>query len=189
MTKPNLLYFLSALIFSLILASDALAGNGGQGRRHLSIGVADVGGVMERAKVSKSVRDQISDARQKWQTHYDELRTTLREEATTIEKNRDVLGEDKYLSEVKKWDEKLEEANRDFRSQQEQLEQLVRTKADEIDQVLGKVVAKIARQKEIDLVLNSSLVLTSQPRMNITEEILKEFDKTLSEVKLNLPTP
>ncbi len=188
MTKPRTSSFLSVLIFSLGLV--ICGGTAAAEQLPPSvIAVVDLVKVMEEAKVTKGLRERIDKTRKKWLDHFDKKRSSLRKKQEEIREKREILGEEAYSEEVRQWEETAAAENKELKTKQEEIEAVISEAAGEVDKALAGILLTLARANGANLVLDKNSVVTSEPNLEITDQVMKELDKTLPTIDIKLPEP
>lgn len=194
MTKLKTLYFLSALAFSTVAATVAatVAGTVAVAAEPLppsTVATVNLSQIMQDAKATSQLRGKIDKSRKKWVGHFDKRRTWFQKQQEEIREKREVMGEEAYNREVEKWERRAADENKKLREKQTEIEGIVAAAAEKVDKVLAAVVLKVARDHGANLVLDKSYIITAEPKLEITEMVMKELDKTLPEIDINLPEP
>ena len=154
-----------------------------------TVATVNLSKIMQEAKVTAQLRAKIDRSRKKWGTHFDEKRATFQKQREEIKEKREIMGEEAYASEVEKWEKLAAAENGKLRAKQDEIEKIISEAADKVDRALADIVLRVARDHGANLVLDKSYVVTSQPKLEITDKVMEELDKALPKIEISLPEP
>ena len=174
-----------------VLTAVLLAGVSPAGAQNssLSVAVMDVQSILRASKASESIRPQIGELRSNYQAAVREREDELRKASQDLQRQRAVLSANAFAKKRREYETKARAAQTEFQTLKRQLDGAYNIAMGKVQKSMLSVAAKIAGERELDLVLPKSLIILSAKELDITEEVLKRVDKALPSVKVTMPEP
>lgn len=164
------------LAMAVFMASPAMA--------ETKIGVLNFQSLMSDSKAAKSIQKQLEDKRKAFQDEFSKHeRELVEKEKELVDKRADMTAED-FAKSRQEFEADVIETRKLVQKRQRSLEVAAQKAVGELRMEVTAIVAKIAEDKEFDLVLSRQNVVLAQEDMDLTKEVLKALDKELKEVKL-----
>ena len=154
-----------------------------------TIAVLDVNHILKESRASKSVRPQVAKLRKSFQAEVKRQEGVLRKADQELKRKRSVLAPEAYAKRRRDFEEHAKRAQRDVRERRKLLEQALGAARAQLRKTMFQVVAKLAKEKKLNLVLPRRSVVLSVKQLDITAETLKRLDKKLPTIKVRLPKP
>lgn len=153
-------------------------------------GVIDMIKITEKAKVMKSLNGQKDKALKNIQTTVDSKRKDFEEREAELKTKSLMLSEDakrEFMSEVANFQRDVMEYDKLTETkvnevQKAYMEALAKIQRDYLD----NVVKKIGKEKGLDLVFNSQAAFVINKDLDITDSVISELDKQISEIELKV---
>ena len=174
-----------------VLTAVLLAGVSPAGAQNssLSVAVMDVQSILRASKASESIRPQIGKLRSNYQAAVREREDELRKASQDLQRQRAVLSANAFAKKRREYETKARAAQTEFQTLKRQLDGAYNIAMGKVQKSMLSVAAKIAGERELDLVLPKSLIILSAKELDITEEVLERVDKALPSVKVTMPEP
>lgn len=153
----------------------------------LAIAVVDVQGIMRSAKASKVVQDQIEKRREAYQAQVSSEEKRLRQAEQDLSQQRAVLAPDAYQQKAREFQSQVAEVQRRVQMRKRELDETFAAAMNELRGALVSVVAEIAEQRGIKLVLFKSQIVIAEKSLDVSEETLQRLNERLPTVKIDLP--
>lgn len=153
----------------------------------LPIAVVDVQGIMRVAKASKAVQEQIEKRREAYQAQVSSEEKRLRQAEQDLSQQRAVLAPDAYQQKVREFQTQVAEVQRRVQMRKRELDETFASAMNELRGALVSVVAEIAEQRGIKLVLFKSQIVIAEKSLDVSEETLQRLNERLPSVKIDLP--
>ena len=154
-----------------------------------SIGIVDVQKILRDSQASKSLRPQIEKRRKDYQTSVRKRETELRKASQELQRQRAILSPQAFVKRRNAYEEKARKAQIDFQQRKRRLDNAYGAAMRVIQKSMVVAAAKIAEERNFDIVLPKSLVLLADQKLDITGEVLRRIDKTLPSVVLEPAKP
>ena len=182
--------FLAVGLAIAILAASVPVAVTAQEKRPV-IGIVDVQLILRNSKAAKSVRPQIEKLRKSYQASVREREAELRKASQELQRQRAILSPQAFAQRRSAYEDQARKAQVDFQSRKRQLDNAYSTAMRTVHRSMVVAAAKIAEQRNFDIVLPKSLVLLADQKLDITDEVLRQVDETLPSVKVSVtkPTP
>lgn len=153
----------------------------------LPIAVVDVQGIMRAAKAAKAVHDQIEERRGAYQDEVTAEEKRLRLAEQDLAQQRAVLAPDAYQQKVRDFQSQVSEVQRQVQMRKRELDESFAKAMNEVRKSLVSVVAEIAEQRGIKLVLFKSQIVIAEKALDVSDETLQRLNERLPTVKVDLP--
>ncbi len=148
------------------------------------VAIVDYQRILRDARAAKSIREQIEERRKKYQQEIREQEKALLERERELSRQRSVLSPEAFQKRRRAFEQ---EASRVQRLVQERRRELDAASAEayaRIRNVIIEIVGGLARDRGFNLVLPSSAVLLFSPKLDLTEDVLRELDRRLPAVEV-----
>ncbi|MCV6599064.1 MAG: OmpH family outer membrane protein [Alphaproteobacteria bacterium] len=166
------------LILAFILSTNAKAEN-------TKIGVVDFGLIMNSANVTKAINAQIDAKKNEFLTKDKEAQKIIVKKQQSLVEKKAILPKEVFESEREALEKEIKFAQEKSKENREILNNGIKKSRVFLDGAIRKYIAKIAKDKNIDLVLPKEQVVISSKNLSITKEVLDLVNKDLKEVKIN----
>ena len=151
-----------------------------------SIGVVDVQMILRNSKASKSVRPQVEKLRKDYQDSVREREAELRKASQELQRQRAILSPQAFAKRRGAYEERARKAQVDFQNRKRRLDDAYSTAMRAVHRSMVIAAAKIAEEREFDVVLPKSLVLLADQKLDITTEVLRRVDETLPSIEVSV---
>ena len=154
-----------------------------------SIGIVDVQKILRDSQASRSLHPQIEKLRKNYQTSVRKRETELRKASQELQRQRAILSSQAFAKRRNDYEEKARKAQVDFQQRKRRIDNAYGAAMRVIQKSMVVAAAKIAEERNFDIVLPKSLVLLADQKLDITGEVLRRIDKSLPSVKLESAKP
>jgi Skp family chaperone for outer membrane proteins len=183
-----LLFGLLAGVVTAVMPSPVAAQlDAALGSDDFPITVVDVQGVMRASQAARMIHDLIEARR----TAYHEAATAderrLRQVEQDLAQQRAALAPEAYQQQVREFQAQVVEVQRQVQLRKRALDEAFTAAMSDVRQALVSVVAEIAEERRIKLVLFKSQIVIAEKALDISDETLKRLDERLPSVAVNLP--
>ena len=166
-------------LFNLLLISLLLIGSEVAAADKVMIAIMDASAVINGTNAAKQAREILKTETTKAQAKIDSMETTLIGQQKELQAKKSILSSDKYADE----EDKLRKEFRDFRAKAQEIQEELDKKnlklRKEITDTIKKVVDKMAKERDYQIVLAKNMVLYSADYIDISDEVLKRVNKEL----------
>ena len=182
--RSAILLGIAAAVLSIGASSFATAQD-----RPPSIGIVDVQKILRDSQASRSLRPQIEELRKNYQTSVRKRETELRKASQELQRQRAILSSQAFAKRRNDYEEKARKAQVDFQQRKRRIDNAYGAAMRVIQKSMVVAAAKIAEERNFDIVLPKSLVLLADQKLDITGEVLRRIDESLPSVKLETAKP
>ena len=182
--RSAILLGIAAAVLSIGASSLATAQD-----RPPSIGIVDVQKILRDSQASRSLRPQIEKLRQNYQTSVRKRETELRKASQELQRQRAILSSQAFAKRRNDYEEMARKAQVDFQQRKRRIDNAYGAAMRVIQKSMVVAAAKIAEERNFDIVLPKSLVLLADQKLDITGEVLRRIDESLPSVKLETAKP
>lgn len=168
--------FLSVLILTIGFAAPGWAAD--------KLGVVDVQMLMGQSKAGKSIETQVNKQRETFKAEFEKLEKELMDLQKGLEKV-DQASED-FAKKRGDLEKRMMEANRLVQQRRQSLDRAAAQAVMQLETEIVKAVGEIAKVDGYTLVVRSQAVVVAGTELDITDRVLKELDKKVSDIKLSM---
>ena len=154
-----------------------------------SIGIVDVQKVLRESQAAKSLRPQIEELRRDYQNSVRKREAELRKASQELQRQRAILSPQAFAKRRNAYEEKARKAQIDFQQRKRRLDTAYSGAMRVIQKSMVVAAAKVAEERNFDIVLPKSLVMLADQKLDITGEVLRRIDKSLPSVELTPTKP
>lgn len=169
------LFLLALTFFSVSLATPASAQLQG-------VGVVNIQKIMKDSKAAVSVRQQLQTKQKQFQSELDTKEKALQKEDQELAKQRANLSQEAFNQKVEVFRKKALTARQEIQNKRAQLDKGFSGALGQIQNNTVQVIAQVAKEKKLSLVISGSQVLYGETSLDITAEVLKRLDSKLPSV-------
>ena len=109
----------------------------------------------------------------------------LQEKERTLAKQRSVLSAEEFQERVKDFRDQATKAQRDVQTKKAKLDKAFAEALASIQKTVTNIVADIAKEKSIAVVMPTSQLLYAEPSLDVTDNVLTELNKRLPSIQVN----
>ncbi|GHD46766.1 hypothetical protein GCM10017083_16260 [Thalassobaculum fulvum] len=153
----------------------------------LPVAVVDVQGIMRAAQAAKAIHEQIETRRSAYQEEVSAEEKRLRTVEQDLAQQRSILAPEAYQQKVRQFQSQVAEVQRQVQMRKRELDETFAKAMNEVRKSLVSVVAEIAEQRGIKLVLFKSQIVIAEKSLDVSDETLKRLNERLPTVKVDLP--
>lgn len=150
----------------------------------VSVAVVDVQLIMRQSEAAKVIREQVEARRKVYEKEFQDREGKLREEEKALAQQRAILANDVFQGKVREHQEKVAALQRDGQSMKRELDQAFSRANGEIRKQMIDIVAKIAEEADVGLVLFKNQIFLGTRKIDVTDEVMKRLNKALPKVKV-----
>lgn len=175
--------FVSAFVvcFGLLMSVSAFAGE---------FGVIDMTKISEKAKVMKSLNGQKDKLLKNIQTTVDAKRKEFEKREAELKTKSSMLSEEakkSFMTEVATFQRDVMEYDKVTATKVNEIEKAYMEALAKIQKdYLDAIVKKIGKEKNLDLVFNSQAAVVINKNLDITDVVIDNLDKQVSEIELKV---
>ncbi len=149
--------------------------------------VIDLDLIRREAAVAKDVRAQIGKYHEAFLAENKKDEEALRVAGQELSRKRTILAPDAFAEERRKFEQYLEEVQRAVQKRKRDLDRVQEETMRKFGAVLTKVIAELAQERKLTLILRKDQTFLVAKKLNITADVLKRLDKKLPTLKVPPP--
>lgn len=153
----------------------------------LVVAVLDVQYIMRESSAAKAIHTELERQRETYQAELAEQEKALRAADQKLAAERTTLSQDDFVQRRKELEQQAAQLRRNVQARKEQLEGLFGSGIAQVRKALIEVVAGIAEERGITLVLSKSQVVMAASDFDITEVTMEKLNAKLPKVSLTAP--
>lgn len=151
-----------------------------------SFAIIDIQKILDESKASKSARDQVSALKKKYTDEANAEGRKLSEMEKQIKSQQKALSPEAFGAKVRDFQNKVKQDQIIIAKKRKILQAAYAKSLGLIRDTVVTIVAEIAKERDIDLVLAKGNILFSKNGVDITKDVLDHLDKRLSKVTINI---
>lgn len=176
--------FLSASLAITLLSSVASAAD--QNFEIKTIAVVDVKKIIDESLAAKAAKEQVQKLKNKYITEIKANEKKLQDRQKELTEQKKVMSQQAFEKKVIEFRQRVNQERQAAQQKEKILESAFVKSLELIRDETIKVVEKIAKEKNIDMVVPTSQLLFSKEGNNISAEVLAGLNKNLSKVDINV---
>jgi Skp family chaperone for outer membrane proteins len=154
---------------------------------NIRLGVIDMQFIQREARALRGIRPQIEKLRDGYQAQFKKEDEELRAAVQDLQRQRSILAPEAFDERRRELQKRANDKQRSEQEARQKLEQVIGGAMANVNTALHEVVADVAREKSLHIILQKSTVMLMERRFEITREVLKRLDEKLPVIKVTLP--
>ena len=154
---------------------------------NIKIAVLDIERVRRNAVAVKAIRAQLSGYLDVYRTDTQKEEQEIRTAQEELGRQRQILTPEGYAEERKKLEERLAGAQDRVQRRRQSLERVNNEAMEQVKETLEKIVAELASERQLTLILRKDQLVFTAPTIEITDEVLQRIDVRLPTVQISEP--
>lgn len=153
------------------------------------IAVLDVQRVLRDSAAGKSIRAAVEGRRKKIEGEIEAERTELKDADAKLRQQQTVLAPEALNQRRRDLERRYSELRRKADKASGMMNKAVNTAMHTLRQEMANVLARLMKEKDINITLARSAVLIFDEKLNVTNEVLARLDKLLPKVDVTFEEP
>jgi Skp family chaperone for outer membrane proteins len=153
----------------------------------MRIAVLDVERVRRNAQAVKSIHAQLSTYVDAYRAETQKEEQEIRSAQEELARKRASLPSEGYAEERRKLEAQLVGAQGRVQARRQALDRISAEAMQQVQDVLSRIVAEIALDQQLSLILRKDQVVFIGPDIEITEQVLQRLDRQLPSVRIGDP--
>ena len=150
------------------------------------IGLADLNGILRAADANKKVRELLDTQRQKFQGEFSVVEAELQQTERDLMSKRELLSADEYDKQIKAFQQRVTQLQQDIQRKRQAIDNAYQKAQSDIRSEALSIIAEIAREMKLDLVLNRDSSLIFLPHLNISDEVLTRLNERTKNARIEI---
>ena len=150
------------------------------------IGLADLNGILQAVDANKKVRELLDTQRQKFQNEFSVVEAELQQTERDLMSKRELLSADEYDKQIKAFQQRVTQLQHDIQRQRQAIDNAYQKAQSDIRSEALSIIAEIAREMKLDLVLNRDSSLIFLPHLNISDEVLTRLNERTKNARIEI---
>lgn len=147
-----------------------------------SIAVVNIQEIMKDSTAAKSVREQLEAKQKDFQAEITKKEEDLKKEDQELGKQKSVLSKEAFEKKATEFRKKAAEMQKEVQSKKALLDSGFENALNDIQKSVSDVISELAKEKGFNVAIPSSQILYSDPKMDISKEVLDRLNKKLPKV-------
>lgn len=164
------------------------AADGDRAPVRVKIAILDVDRIRAEAAALKDLRAQIEKYRNVYKTEIQKEEDDLRKANDELVRKRSVLSPEAFEDERRKFEQRFVDVQRKVQQRRQALEKSGRTSEGTVQKALNDVVAQVAQENQLTLILRNDQVVFLATDLDITSVVLERLNKKMPSVKVPDPS-
>lgn len=151
------------------------------------IAVVDLQVIMRETTAAKGIRDQIEKQRQTYQGEISKRENELRAAEQELGRQRTLLSADAFAERRRGFETQVGEFQKQVNARKRQLDQAFQDSMKQVETVTAEILAQIAGERGINLVLPKQGTFLSANELDITKDVQQRVERKIQRVTVKLP--
>ena len=150
------------------------------------VAVVNMDKVLRDAKATERVRELLDDKREEFQNDFATREASLLQIEKDLQSKRTILSEEAYRAEVNQFQNEVASIQQEIQFKRQALDKAFQEAQDEIKSLAAEIVAEIAGQQKLDVVLNKNAALVFRQDLDITEYVIIKLNERTKNARLEI---
>ena len=150
------------------------------------IGLANLNGILRAADANVKVRELLDIQRQKFQDEFSIVETELQQTERDLMSKRELLSTEEYEKQIKAFQARVTQLQQDIQEKRQAIDNAYQKAQSDIRAEALSIITEIARDMNLDLVLNRDASLIFLPHLNISDEVLTRLNERTKNARIEI---
>ena len=150
------------------------------------IGLADLNGILRAADANVKVRELLDTQRQKFQDEFSLVEAELQQTERDLMSKRELLSAEEYDKQIKAFQARVTQLQQDIQRKRQAIDNAYQKAQSDIRAEALSIITEIARDMNLDLVLNRDASLIFLPHLNISDEVLTRLNERTKNARIEI---
>jgi len=150
------------------------------------IGLADLNGILRAADANVKVRELLDTQRQKFQDEFSLVEAELQQTERDLMSKRELLSAEEYDKQIKAFQARVTQLQQDIQRKRQAIDNAYQKAQSDIRAEALSIITEIARDMNLDLVLNREASLIFLPHLNISDEVLTRLNERTKNARIEI---
>ena len=150
------------------------------------IGLADLNGILRAADANVKVRELLDTQRQKFQDEFSLVEAELQQTERDLLSKRELLSAEEYDKQIKAFQARVTQLQQDIQRKRQAIDNAYQKAQSDIRAEALSIITEIARDMNLDLVLNREASLIFLPHLNISDEVLIRLNERTKNARIEI---
>jgi len=150
------------------------------------IGLADLNGILRAADANVKVRELLDTQRQKFQDESSLVEAELQQTERDLMSKRELLSAEEYDKQIKAFQARVTQLQQDIQRKRQAIDNAYQKAQSDIRAEALSIITEIARDMNLDLVLNREASLIFLPHLNISDEVLTRLNERTKNARIEI---
>jgi len=150
------------------------------------IGLADLNGILRAADANVKVRELLDTQRQKFQDEFSRVEAELQQTERDLMSKRELLSAEEYDKQIKAFQARVTQLQQDIQRKRQAIDNAYQKAQSDIRAEALSIITEIARDMNLDLVLNREASLIFLPHLNISDEVLTRLNERTKNARIEI---
>jgi len=150
------------------------------------IGLADLNGILRAADANVKVRELLDTQRQKFQDEFSLVEAELQQTERDLMSKRELLSAEEYDKQIKAFQARVTQLQQDIQRKRQAIDNAYQKAQSDIRAEALSIITEIARDMNLDLVLNREASLIFLPHLNISNEVLTRLNERTKNARIEI---
>ena len=182
--KLAAIFLISSLIFGSALAQDSETNEADLSVNR--IGLVDIEGGLRSAAASEKVRKLLDEQRDKFQQEFNLIEKQLQDTERDLTLKKGVISDAEFDAQRIAFQNKVTRVQKDIQYRRQALDSAYQKAQNDLRALAIDILAEIAAEKKLDLILARSSALIFLPHYNLSDEVLLRLNERTKNAKIEI---
>lgn len=178
---------LRLLLLSGFLLSPSIAAGQTDPGKPVLIGILDTQKVLRESVAMRGLSSQMEERRSSFQEELRQREEALRAADQELARQRSILAPEAFAEKRSELEQQVASLQRQVQTRRKELDRVYGQAVKQVQGALVSIAQKIASERQLDLVLPKTAVVLVRNDMEITDEVVRRLNETLTEVTISSP--
>ena len=182
--KLAAIFLISSLVFGSAFAQDTATKEADLSVNR--IGLVDIEGVLRSASASEKVRKLLDEQRDKFQQEFNLIEKQLQDTERDLTLKKGVISDAEFDAQRIAFQNKVTRVQQDIQYRRQALDSAYQKAQNDLRALTIDILAEIAAEKKLDLILARNSALIFLPHYNLSNEVLLRLNERTKNAKIEI---
>ena len=150
------------------------------------IAVVSLDGVLRAAAANTKIKELLDGQREKFQEEFRKVELDLQQTERDLLAKRDVIAKADYDKMAMAFQKRVANIQKDIQYKRQAIDNAYQKALNDLRKLAVNVIKEIAAERKIDLIINRDASVVFLPRLNISDEVLKQLDERTKNARIQI---
>lgn len=153
-------------------------------QKPLTVAIVDMQVILQQSEAAKSIQKQLESQRKSFQGEISRQEDELRNAEQELRRQRSVVTQQQFDQQRQQFEQRVAEVQRRTQDRKRTLDQSLNDSLEVLRKNVMEVVAQIAQEQQITLVLARQQVIMGEKSLDITDGVMQRLNQKLKSVSV-----
>ena len=154
-------------------------------QKPLLVAIVDMQVILQQSEAAKSIQKQLESQRKSFQAEISKQEDELRNAEQELRRQRSIVPQQQFDQQRQQFEQRVAEVQRRTQERKRTLDQALNDSLEVLRKNVMEVVAQVAQEQQLTLVLARQQVIMAEKSLDITDDVMQRLNQKLKSVAVS----